>query len=353
MFRVEALPAGNGDALLLEWGPSDADVHRMLIDGGVGSSYPSLRARLLQLPTNARGDRLIDLLVITHVDNDHIEGVILALTDPDVRLRPADVWFNGWPQLRRPGSGDLGAKQGEWLGALLERGGLPWNKAFRRADRQRVQVPDPKRLPRRKIAGLELVLLSPTGTQLDVLREDWNFAIRNAGGVPGNVDAAIKQLKANGRLVPEMLGGADDSKTNASSIAFTATYDKRRALLTGDAFRDTVASSLRQLAKDEKSEGPIPINLFKLCHHGSIRNIDGSLLAAMKCSHFLVCTDGSGRSKHPNAATINLIIDTVKGAELIFNYRLPTTSPWSRTSDQKARDYTAVYPKSGVTIVDV
>jgi hypothetical protein len=352
MFRIEALPAGNGDALLLEWGPSSTEIHQMLIDGGVGSTYATLHKRLLRLPTDAKGRRPIDLLVITHIDNDHIEGIIRLLCDPDVRLAPADVWFNGWPQVRRPGSGDLGAKEGEWLGALLERGRLPWNKAFAQAARRRVQVPTTGRLPRRTVAGLELVVLSPEPAQLDELRDTWDAAVRAAGGVPGDVDAAIRQLEETGALVPAILGDADDSVTNGSSIAFTATYGGRCALLTGDAHRDTVADSLGRLAKEAKVGGPVPVDVFKLCHHGSIHNIDGALLAAMSCQRFLISTNGA-RHKHPNASTIDLIINTVNDAELIFNYRSPTTMPWSKKADQRDRHYRATYPTAGAMIVDV
>jgi hypothetical protein len=354
MFRIEALPAGKGDALLLEWGESgkEKDVHRMLIDGGVGSTYAALRERILELPTNASGNRPIDLLVITHIDNDHIEGIILLLCDPDVRLLPADVWFNGWQQLRREGAGDLGYKEGEWLGALLDRFKLPWNKAFGRADPKRIQIPKTGKLPRKKLAGLELVLVSPTSPHLDVLRDKWESAITDAGGVPGDIDAAIEQLRENAALVDEMLGYVDPSVTNATSIAFTATYAGRTALLTGDGHRDTITDALLRLAEEDGLGGPVPVDLFKVCHHGSIGNIDGGLLAAMSCQRFLISTNGASHG-HPNAQAIDLIIDTVHKPEIIFNYKVPSTTPWSKEADQKARQYSAIYPTAGKMVVDV
>lgn len=355
MFRVEALPAGPGDALLLEWGPSEADVHRMLIDGGVGSTYPTLRERLSKLPTDDKGRRRIDLLVITHIDNDHIEGIIRLLCDNAIRLAPADVWFNGWPQVRRPGPGDLGAKEGEWLGALLERGRLPWNKAFARRDRRRVEVPRVPvgvKLPRRTVAGLELVLVSPTPTQLDALRDEWEEVVLGAGGKLGDVDAAIRQLEEKGRLLPVMLGSTDPSVSNKSSIAFTATYGNRCALLTGDGDHVTIAESLRKLAREDKVP-VVKVHLFKLCHHGSRYNIGGELLDAMSCKRFLVCTNGAGNARHPNKAAIDLIINSVPDAKLIFNYRTATTTPWSRRADQETRKYTVRYPQRGTTVIDV
>ena len=70
MFRIEMLPAAHGDCLWIEYG-SGARVHRILIDGGPAHAYPALRERILHLPADARR---FELLVITHIDADHIEG---------------------------------------------------------------------------------------------------------------------------------------------------------------------------------------------------------------------------------------------------------------------------------------
>ncbi|BBX66544.1 ComEC/Rec2 family competence protein [Mycolicibacterium psychrotolerans] len=68
MFSVEMLPAGHGDCLWIEYGDP---VRRVLVDGGPYYSYKHLRARIERLdPT----DRHFELLIITHVDADHIEG---------------------------------------------------------------------------------------------------------------------------------------------------------------------------------------------------------------------------------------------------------------------------------------
>lgn len=327
----------------------------MLVDGGVASSYDTLRTALARIPQDRHGQRVIDLLVVTHIDCDHIEGIIRLLCDQVIRLAPRDVWFNGWPQLRRSGTGDLSPEQGEWLGSLLTRGGIAWNEAFAGEDRRRVAVPDGGPLPRRSINGLDLILLSPNPPALDRLRRQWGEVIRAAGGVPGNIDAAISQLEQKGWLVdPSILGaGPDDSLTNETSIALVAAYEGHQLLLTADAHRDVLTTSLRRLAGEDGSpEAPVPIGLCKLPHHGSIRNIDGGFLRAISCRRFLVTTSGA-RFQHPDRAAINLVIDSVPGAEIIFNYESRTTAPWARSEDQQRRGYTARFPKNGRTVVTI
>ena len=132
MMALEMLPAAHGDCLWLEYGTAD-NIHRVLIDGGPGSCYEHLRWRILALPQE---QRRFELLVITHVDADHIEGVIKLLQDEDLGCQFDDIWFNDWVQIdglmnSAPSLLPSGAVQGEFLGALIETmSGQAWNNAF-------------------------------------------------------------------------------------------------------------------------------------------------------------------------------------------------------------------------------
>ena len=96
MFRIEMLPAAHGDCLWIEYG-SGSTVHRILIDGGPAHAYPALRERILHLPAY---ERRFELLVITHIDADHIEGVIRLLLDAEALACSFErIWFNGRDQL--------------------------------------------------------------------------------------------------------------------------------------------------------------------------------------------------------------------------------------------------------------
>jgi glyoxylase-like metal-dependent hydrolase (beta-lactamase superfamily II) len=82
---VHALPAGIGDALLVEYGTTTT-THLVLIDGGTARAGRTLPALLYPKP--------LELLVVTHIDNDHISGV-LTMLDSTFAPIPHDVWFNG------------------------------------------------------------------------------------------------------------------------------------------------------------------------------------------------------------------------------------------------------------------
>jgi glyoxylase-like metal-dependent hydrolase (beta-lactamase superfamily II) len=80
IFTLEALPARKGDSLILHYGTKAAP-KLVVIDGGPSKVYqPALRPRLLDIRA-ARGivdtDPLdIDLLMISHIDDDHIKGIL-------------------------------------------------------------------------------------------------------------------------------------------------------------------------------------------------------------------------------------------------------------------------------------
>ena len=81
------MQAAYGDSLLLEYGQAE-NPRRILIDGGPWYRYESLRQRLLKIP---EGQRSFELLVITHVDADHIDGIIRLLQDSALGLTFKDV----------------------------------------------------------------------------------------------------------------------------------------------------------------------------------------------------------------------------------------------------------------------
>ena len=69
MLKIEMLRAGHGDCLWIEYGDPQHP-RRVLIDGGAtGTHKRALRPKLLGLPEK---DRRFELLMVTHIDADHI-----------------------------------------------------------------------------------------------------------------------------------------------------------------------------------------------------------------------------------------------------------------------------------------
>lgn len=348
ILELEMLPAAEGDALLLTYGEADAP-HRILIDGGRRSTYRHLRERLMQIPLNDDGKRFFELLIVTHIDADHIEGVICLLQDDELNCEFGDIWFNDWNHLEPLVAGErpahLGAAQGEFLGALLQAKGLPWNDHFNGG--AVVLPPEPDPLPVRAFAdGLQLTVVSPTIEALIDLREEWTEVIEAAGFRPGNRDEALQQFAEKSWAdLPRHLGDEtrrstlDHSEANGSSIAVLLDYEGVRLLLSGDAFPQVLRPSLdRWCAEQPDAPQRIALDGFKVPHHGSKKNLTPQLMGAITCPTYLISTSGA-RFNHPDADAIKIIIDGHDGdakPELRFNYRSEDNDFWENQPHCKA-----------------
>lgn len=389
MFRIEMLPAAHGDSLWIEYG-SGRDVHRILIDGGPAHAYPALRQRILHLPA---AERRFDLLVITHIDADHIEGIIRLLLDAEALDCHFDrIWFNGRDQINAvpdPAGEALGGVQGELLGMLIadyeqRTGTKVWNLGFPDSlaaiDRMKGALPVVD-LP----GDCRLTLLSPDFDRLLELKDNWAKELKAAGVHSGNIAQLRERLAKSRSLRPlgDVLGAVDDfdfeqpandetdidfadtlgrgtgepgadapfggdtSRANGSSIAllleYPATKPEVRFLLAGDAWASVLETSLAGLLAPGAR---LAIDGFKLAHHGSVANISESLLGRLKCSNYLVSTNGAIFG-HPHARCVELLLKAHAGpgkARLHFNYLVASTETWSKKADQNARGYLAFHP---------
>ena len=143
-IRIEMLPARLGDCLLVECLREGRDPWRLLVDGGPPDTWPLLQERLARLAADGQD---VDVAVVTHIDSDHIGGMVPLLRDPAARAMVGDVWFNGEPQLPDdgPGAGAQrdaggGGRCGADPGVRPVSAALPWNAAF---DDGAIDVGDP------------------------------------------------------------------------------------------------------------------------------------------------------------------------------------------------------------------
>ena len=361
MFRIDLLPAEYGDAIWLEYGQRRR-IHRLLIDCGTTAVYPRIRERILALP---EGQRHFELLVVTHVDLDHIGGALALLRDSaSLGVSFGEIWFNGYMHLSAggtvpPAAADdtLGPLQGEELSDLIVANGRQrWN-AVVQGGALVVPADGPLPLLASLPGGMRLTLLSPRQEQLTALRPVWDAACRKAGIVPGIVAADDSRRLEEGDAEPEsddLLGDPDPeqlaarpyrpdrARPNGSSIALLAEYGGRRALLTGDAYAEVLLASLARLPGN--AGGRFAVDACKLSHHGSRGNTSSELVRALQCRNWLVSSNGK-QFRHPDGEAIARVLrDSGGNARLHFNYRSEFNEMWSSTALQRRYRYSTSYP---------
>ena len=359
---IEVLPARHGDAILLEWpdaASADRPTRRMLVDCGPACAYSDIAERL-----GRQGCRNLDLLVLTHVDADHIEGTILLVNDAALGLDIGEVWFNGYRHL----ADELAAPHGEILGALISRRGLAWNAAF---NARAVKASDAgQRLSHIELPGrLAITVLGPAQPDLRALHDYWLTACAEAGLTVGSVDEAVHLLHDKRKLSPkssylsgvavpdiEQLArdrrGNDTKIANRSSIVLLAEFDGHSVLLAGDSTPSVLQPALARLLA-ERGIDRLELTDFKLPHHGSANNITREILELAPAQRYLFSTDGSYFNHPDDTAVASVIRHGRPGAELVFNYSNPRTRRWDMPALLERHGYTCRYPEPGASGVRV
>lgn len=358
MFQIEMLAAGHGDSLLITYG-DPATPHHVLIDGGPYYAYQNqqlveqqtVSKRIQQI---ADRNRPLELLVITHIDADHIEGVVKLLANRPSHLEIKDVWFNAWRHLTPRPADLLGPIHGEMVSALLQQANIPWNRAF---GGSAVVVASGQPLPVISlVGGMQLTLLSPTRAILADLSHEWATTLRKAGLDPDSPEQALERLKKS-RLRPDDLLGepsididglaeepfrSDSELPNGSSIAFIAEFEGKSCLLAGDAHASVLEDSIRTLLHEQ---GIVRLHLdaFKLPHHGSKKNLGPALLKLLECERYLVSTNGNYFG-HPDRQTIaRIIVNGSPNPVLYFNYRTKENTIWDDANLKRQYRYQVIY----------
>lgn len=324
MFTVEMLPAQRGDCLWLTWGEPDRP-HHALVDGGpqetIPTLVPELERRIAALP--GRTNR-VELLVVTHVDADHVQGVVSLLSDARRVELFRDVWFNGFRHLA---PNLLGGLDGERLTASLLEHEDRWNRAF---DGGPVVLPDDGPPPVVRLRrGLTLTVLGPRPTVLARLAREWEAACRKAGILPGHGAEIHRDSWRRGGLLGfdvDALARApyrrDGSVPNAAGITLVAEFGGKRVLLLGDAPAEEVVRGL-----DRLGTGPHTFAAVKMSHHGSGRNTSPELLERVRARTWLISTDGAVFD-HPDAEALARVVTTQRRPTFVFNHVTEHVQDW-------------------------
>lgn len=348
-------PRAAGAVRRLEYGDP---LKRILVDGGTHETWPFLKAKLEALDED---DRHFELLVITHVDDDHILGVLEMLQRRgELGLTFGDIWFNGWTHLH-PNNVVLGPKQGEMLTTLLSGPTLPWNKLLKAQAEviNRGAVATHADGCPRELAvddDLKAWVLAPTPANLASLVGKWDTVVTKAGIVPGHGAPPVMLVDDHtlgNEEFADLLkakGGSDSSPSNGSSIVLLVEADGASFLLTGDGKKKPITDGVKKMAKLRDAKR-LAVDLFKLPHHGSAYNVSPTVLKKLDCSSYLVSTNGDEHG-HPHDAAIAWTIRHGRPAndddvELLFNYKTEFNYRWGGDLTlQDEEGYSARYPAS-------
>ncbi len=330
VFSLEALRAQHGDCLLLHYGTAE-DPRTVLIDGGPGPVYgETLKPRLLQLREHLialgrieDGDALpLSLAIVSHIDDDHIGGLLALAEDPDGGLglscaswvAPKTLWHNTFTDLAGDsvavGELALGHEtasktaaviasvpQGRRLRSCAKTLGWQLNQPFKNGLVQDGLVQAPAQGGRRvKLDhATDILVLSPRTSEIEGLRKEWNTQLRR-----------LHRGETHAASLAEYL---DRSPYNLSSIVCLVRQGERKILLTGDARGDLILDALD--AAGVTRDGALHVDVLKIPHHGSIRNLETDFFERITADHYVI--SANGRDGNPKTETLELIARSHEG----------------------------------------
>jgi len=347
---IEMLPADYGDSLLVSWNGAQG-THRMLIDGGLVKSADGIKPHLKTIGA-------IDLVVMTHVDGDHIGGILELFRDPETNPLVRSIWFNAYAHLVTAAD-MLGPVQGEELTELLVSLKKVWNKRWPNPPSKshgitggpvmRNGLPPVIGLP----GGATATLLSPTPVELAKLEPVWAEDVRKAGlvrdveGVEEPAEEVRADMLGEAPTLAELAArksGTDKTVANGSSIAFVFEHGNTRILFGGDAHPKVLLEGLDMLRHGDE---PYRLDAFKLPHHASRKNVTNDLVAAVDCPNWLVSTNGV-RFSHPNdEALARVIVGSRVPPHFVANYLSDRWSSFTERYQPDTHGYSVSFPPDG------
>lgn len=326
VFSLEALQAFHGDSLLVHAG-SAAEPVLLLVDGGPSGTWErSLQPRLEELRAEraADGALQIDLAMVSHIDSDHVAGMVdlageLVTEQQDsrpLRYAVATLWHNSFDDVLGNAAEELRAAAIEILsrpvadrvGDEIRAAGLAIVASVAEGRELRDQAQTlgwsvnepfdgPVVLPQQgartiTLGPLKLTVVCPHAAQLEKLHAAWDRWLKQHPKAIANPAAAR--------------ASRDTSPYNLSSIVVLAECDGKRMLLTGDARDDHILAGLD--AAGIAQDGSTHVDILKLPHHGSIRNMRAEFFARVTADHYVISADG--RHGNPETDTLMLIADS-------------------------------------------
>lgn len=358
MLSIKLFPAEYGDCIMLSIGKHHQ--YNILIDGGLSKTYQKYIKSEIQHIKEMR--QKIGLIVCTHMDNDHICGLIQVLKEADSDFIE-NIWYNGFLQIvdsrfysqkennftdrdnkildRIISKGmvsdaeqEIGINEGMSLGVLIEERKIPLNLVVGGQVICSELVEN-----RHEIASnIFITVLGPSKNDIIELEDHWKkemvsrnymFRVSDKIKLTEAFEYQIECIKSiynkesfkisEDEDLTKYIGDleeSDESIVNRSSISFILEYNDKKYLFLGDAVIDKAL-----LKKIEDVVGfEYRFSAIKLPHHGSRYNITHDFISRYSADEYY-CLTNSVKYGHPDLEVLATILcKDSKFKKLIFNY---------------------------------
>lgn len=353
IFTLEPLKARHGDCLLLHYGPA-AKPRTVVIDGGPSQVYgPFLKKRLKALAAQRPGGFRIELMMVSHIDEDHV----LGLTEFTAAWRDAkkdgaawpwrveELWHNSFERIAGGKPSDVQASVTASIGgatfaqmeedaddpdthAALHVLASVGQAATLRNDAEFLGIPSN--------TGFDGLVLPPADKK--AIDFDDGFELHVVGPLPDQIKALRDKFAKELPKGPaaSLAAYSDESVPNLSSIVVLASYGGKSVLLTGDARGDYILTGLKQQGLLD-AHGKRHVNILKLQHHGSNRNTEAAFFASVTADHYVASANGT--YENPDRETFEMLASARPKTDrytIHLTYEISEIDPARKAEREKA-----------------
>jgi beta-lactamase superfamily II metal-dependent hydrolase len=307
VYEVDLLPVENedqdsgksGDAIAMRFsrngGGRDAVV---IIDGGFEPTGADLVRHVVKYYDTER----VDLVISTHPDQDHLNGLITAIEELDVGELLIHLPRRHAPSIR----GFTNLEALDELVATAQRRGTAVTQPFTGLNRMGGQV---RVLGPTKDYYRELLMKQLGGRN----RADLKKVAESALIRRGFRDSLAKALPF---MPPETLtDDGDTTERNDSSAIVLVTVGTQRLLFTGDAGILALEGAAEEYERVVGNFARFPLTAFQAPHHGSRHNVGPSILNRLlgrpsapfskRCAGLI--SSAKAAPKHPSPKVVNAL----------------------------------------------
>lgn len=314
-YELDLLPVGNGeksgDAILLRFGDLNKGKSSqcvIIIDGGYKNTAEKIKSHLRKYYNCVNNaDKIeIDLMILSHPDNDHVSGLVELAKDPEVQINNI-LMHRPWKEM------DVSwFKDGRITNdSLKERLADAFEKAYE-LDRA---TPNAKKLspfPTTYTCGeAQLHILAPS-------EDRYKTCIAQCGKTPQSIfESREGRTFSYGKITNEENYSEGDyikwyydehtSEINESSLIILFEYQDAKVLFTGDAGIQGLNEAIEYA--NIKGLDLSKLNVIKMPHHGSRKNVTPEImdkLGGNGTACYISCVkDDEGH--HPSKRLINML----------------------------------------------
>lgn len=267
----------SGDAIALRFGNlfgPRSEWGVVVVDGGHSTTGDEMAEHILEV----YGTSHIELMVSTHPDNDHINGLITLMERDDITVGELWIhqpWRHNKLALLTSYIADRTKAEEKSFDAYIANA----KKLYDLAVEHNIPVEEPFATMRRDVPGYTLCVVAPDEAFYSSLVGD--FGTKSASGFASTLlrkvaDAALQKAEETRWLELLTDGGTTTAANNSSVILLLADDQQQRCLLTGDAGMPALERAIDELAAVGVLTGDL--NLVQVPHHGSRHNVGPTVL---------------------------------------------------------------------------